>query len=183
MAAKKRSKKNTEPARKRGRPTVFNEVVQEKILALAKQGATDVELAEAIGVSDRTIRYWKVQHADFFPALKECKDLADQMVEASLFQRACGYSHPAEKILTNFNRFTGEVEVERVQYIEHYPPDTVAAIFWLKNRQPERWREKPDPNPPPTDQQTTIVYEAEWGGSGEPPTPGINSGSDEDGEA
>jgi hypothetical protein len=22
-------------------------------------------------------------------------------------------------------------------------PDTTAAIFWLKNRQPERWRDKP----------------------------------------
>ena len=28
------------------------------------------------------------------------------------------------------------------EYIEHYPPDTTAAIFWLKNRQPEKWRDK-----------------------------------------
>jgi hypothetical protein len=25
---------------------------------------------------------------------------------------------------------------------KHYPPDTAAAIIWLKNRQPERWRDK-----------------------------------------
>ena len=30
----------------------------------------------------------------------------------------------------------------QVEYIERYPPDTAAAIFWLKNRQREQWREK-----------------------------------------
>ena len=29
-----------------------------------------------------------------------------------------------------------------MEYIEHYPPDTTAAIFWLKNRQPGKWRDK-----------------------------------------
>lgn len=29
-----------------------------------------------------------------------------------------------------------------MEYIEHYPPDTTAAIFWLKNRQPAKWRDK-----------------------------------------
>ena len=32
---------------------------------------------------------------------------------------------------------------DKVEYIEHYPPDTTAAIFWLKNRQPVlKWRDK-----------------------------------------
>jgi hypothetical protein len=26
-------------------------------------------------------------------------------------------------------------------YVEHVPPDTTAAIFWLKNRDPARWRD------------------------------------------
>ena len=26
-------------------------------------------------------------------------------------------------------------------YIEHYPPDTTAMIFWLKNRRSDRWRD------------------------------------------
>ncbi len=32
--------------------------------------------------------------------------------------------------------------VEQVPYVEHYAPDTTAAIFWLKNRQPAQWRDK-----------------------------------------
>ena len=31
-----------------------------------------------------------------------------------------------------------------VDYIERYPPDTTAAIFWLKNRQRATWRDKQD---------------------------------------
>ena len=27
---------------------------------------------------------------------------------------------------------------------KHYPPDTTAAIFWLKNRQKSKWRDKQD---------------------------------------
>ena len=27
-------------------------------------------------------------------------------------------------------------------YREHVPPDFTAHIFWLKNRQPARWRDK-----------------------------------------
>ena len=35
----------------------------------------------------------------------------------------------------------GRSEVVQVPFIEHYPPDTTAAIFWLKNRRPDRWRD------------------------------------------
>jgi hypothetical protein len=27
-------------------------------------------------------------------------------------------------------------------YTERYPPDTTAAIFWLKNRRPDLWRDR-----------------------------------------
>jgi hypothetical protein len=29
-----------------------------------------------------------------------------------------------------------------VPFEQHYPPDTVACIFWLKNRRPDLWRDK-----------------------------------------
>ena len=45
-----------------------------------------------------------------------------------------------------------EIELRRVRavlpdplllghYVEHYPPDTTALIYWLKNRRPDRWRD------------------------------------------
>lgn len=182
-ATKKRRNKKTKPAatkKKMGRPPVFNEIVQERICELARVGATDVEIAQSIGVSDRTIRYWKKLHENFLPALKESKDIADQLVEATLFQRAIGYQRPAVKHFLDKKKVTdedtGETTYQTVviehQYIEHHAPSEVAAIFWLKNRQPERWRDKPEPTKPEDGNVTEIVYQTEWGGTGEAPSPG-----------
>jgi hypothetical protein len=35
-----------------------------------------------------------------------------------------------------------EGEIITTKLTKHYPPDTTAAIFWLKNRQPGKWRDK-----------------------------------------
>lgn len=63
--------------------------------------------------------------------------MADANVGRALYQRACGYSHKAVKIFADMK--TGAEKI--VPYIEHYPPDTVACIFWLKNRRPDLWRD------------------------------------------
>jgi len=34
-------------------------------------------------------------------------------------------------------------------YREHVPPDTTAAIFWLKNRDPAHWRDAWQPSTSP----------------------------------
>lgn len=71
-------------------------------------------------------------------ALKKGKDVADQMVERSLFERACGYTCDEEKVFCHTE--TGMITTEVVE--KHYPPDPVSCIFWLKNRKPGEWREK-----------------------------------------
>ena len=50
--------------------------------------------------------------------------------------RAVGYSYDAEKIFCDKNG-----NVTKVPYREHVPPDVTAQIFWLKNRDPKRWRD------------------------------------------
>jgi hypothetical protein len=118
----------------RGRPTSFNEKVKLRILELAAEGRTDAQIAKAVGVSRVTLHNWKGAYPDFLSALKDAKDVADQLVMASLFQRACGYSHPAIKF---FMTKTGEIVSKR--YTEHYPPDVMAGMYWLNNRRPKKW--------------------------------------------
>ena len=107
---------------------------------MAKLGSTDSDLAAAFEVSEVTINNWKKAHPEFSLALKKGKELADAEVADKLFKRATGYSHQAVKIVANAN--TGQEHI--VPYTEHYPPDTTAAIFWLKNRQRDKWRDKVD---------------------------------------
>ncbi len=119
-----------------GRPTKFNQSLGEKIAQLARDGKTIEQIAEIIGVSKRTLYNWQGNHSELMHAVKEARQVADELVEASLFSRAVGYSHPAVKI------FCQDGVVTEVPYIEYYPPSEAAATFWLKNRQPEKWREK-----------------------------------------
>ncbi len=119
-----------------GRPSKFNDAVKEKLLVLAEQGKTNKEMAEVIGVHEKTINAWQGKHPDFRYALKEAKQIADSFVEASLFMRACGYSHPEVKVFCHEGIITEHI------VMKHYPPDSTAMIFWLKNRQPEDWRDK-----------------------------------------
>ncbi|MBL7545611.1 MAG: helix-turn-helix domain-containing protein [Bdellovibrionaceae bacterium] len=125
---------STEP--KVGRPSLFNDAIREKIIALAEQGKTNEQIAEIIGVHVRTIENWQGKHKDLMWALREAKLSADELVEASLFSRAVGYTHPEEKSFC----YEGVVVTHNTQ--KHHPPDIQAAMFWLKNRQPDKWREK-----------------------------------------
>lgn len=120
-----------------GRPSKYRPEFVEQAKRLCRLGATDKDMAEFFGVHVDTIAEWKNVHAEFSDALKAAKAETDAQVERRLFERAMGYVHPAVKVF--YDSKTGSV-VEH-PYTEHYPPDTTAAIFWLKNRKPEEWRE------------------------------------------
>lgn len=99
-------------------------------------GLTDKELAVFFEVAESTIYVWKNDYPEFSEALKDSKALADAEVAAKLFHRATGYEHPEDDIRV----VQGGIVITPT--IKHYPPDTTAAIFWLKNRQPALWRDK-----------------------------------------
>lgn len=120
-----------------GRPSEYRPEYSEEAKRLcAIFGAIDVQLAAHFGVSEVTINAWKKAHPEFLKALNEGKDTTNEQVERSLVQRALGWEHTAVKMF-----FDGEKVVEH-EYTERYPGDTTAQIFFLKNRMPERYRDK-----------------------------------------
>jgi hypothetical protein len=120
-----------------GRPSKFDPAFVEQARKLALLRATDEEMADFWDISVPTLHAWRKAHPEFLKATKEGKLIADAEIAESLFHRAKGYSHPAVKIFND--RETG---VTQVPYTEHYPPDTTAASLWLRNRQPDKWRDK-----------------------------------------
>lgn len=106
------------------------------MVELYEKGYTDAQVATDLGVSARTIYYWKSRYVSDLQAIYKAKANVDEMVEAALLRVALGYSHPEEKIFVAFG------EVTRVQTIKHYPPDVRAAQYWLNNRNPDRWKNR-----------------------------------------
>lgn len=136
------------------RPSKFREEFTEQARKLALLGAIDDEIAGFFGVTDRTLRTWKLEHPEFREALARGKEESDARVEQSLYRRAIGYSHEAVKIFCDdppaptcpaesapAPARRARRRITKVKYTEHYPPDTTACIFWLKNRKPNEWRD------------------------------------------
>lgn len=99
-------------------------------------GADDKKLADFFEVTEKTVNNWKKSHPSFLQSLKDGKENADAAIASSLYHRALGYSHEEEKVFNN----QGEIVTHKTT--KHYAPDPTSAIFWLKNRQPDKWRDK-----------------------------------------
>ena len=134
-----------------GRKSEYREEYAAQATKLCLLGATDEQLANFFEVTVQTINKWKRQFPDFRLALKEGKEGADAQIAKALFHRALGYNHKAQKIM----QYEGSPVI--VDYIEQYPPDTTAGIFWLKNRRPDLWRDRPNQNENPDDVAPTSV--------------------------
>lgn len=126
----------SETKRPVGRPTKYKPEYADQARKLCLLGATDAEMADFFDVDERTINNWKEEFPDFFQSIKKGKLLADANVADRLYQRAMGYEAPDMDIRVV------EGEVIETPMTKYYPPDTPAAIFWLKNRQKAKWRDK-----------------------------------------
>lgn len=119
-----------------GRPSKYKPEFAEQAGKLCALGATDAQLADFFEVAVSTVALWKVEHKEFSDAIKVPKEEANDRVEQSLYRRAMGYEHDEVDIRV----VNGEMVMTPIRKV--YPPDTTAAIFWLKNRRPAEWREK-----------------------------------------
>lgn len=141
-----------------GRPTDYRPEYAPQAEKLCKLGATDKELADFFEVTESTVNAWKLAHNEFSESIKAGKQLADANVADRLYQRAMGFEHDSEEIKVI------ETEVVRVPVRKIYPPDSTAAIFWLKNRQKDKWRDinktelsGPDGKPVVTETHVKII--------------------------
>ena len=130
-------KKDPNDLQKSGRKSLFKREYIEQIGKLCEFGRTDEEIAYFFNISPKTFDNWKSEYPELMRVLKAGKAVADQRVERSLYNRAVGYNYEAVKIFMP----AGREKPVYAPYIEHVPPDVTAGIFWLKNRDPQHWRD------------------------------------------
>lgn len=117
-----------------GRPTVYRPEYDEVVEMLHLIGTTVAVMCTIFNVSVAIYYEWCKRYPSFGASVMRGREIADAQVGKSLWQRATGYSHPAEHISIINDR------VVKTPYIKHYPPDTSAAIYWLNNRGKGKWR-------------------------------------------
>ena len=110
-----------------------------KLEGWAREGLTDEQIAEKIGIHRDTLNEWKKKYPDISDTLKKGKEVVDLQVENALLKRALGYEY--EEISKKYE--SGTLTEKKVT-INQVIPDTTAQIFWLKNRRPDKWKDKQD---------------------------------------
>lgn len=115
----------------------------------ARDGLTDEQIAENMGIKRQTLYDWKKRFPDISYALKKGKEIVDIQVENALLKRALGYQYDeVTREAVEVQDPDSGVKVwamqESKRVTKEVQPDTTAAIFWLKNRRPDKWRDKQD---------------------------------------
>lgn len=114
-----------------------------KLESWARDGLTDEQIATNIGVNAATLYAWKNKYDEICKALKKGKEVVDTEVENALLKRALGYSYEEVTKEPTIDRATGETTLIVTKVVtKEVLPDTTAQIFWLKNRRPDKWRDK-----------------------------------------
>lgn len=140
--------KKAEPKKKRriGRMPKYEQWLEPdnliKLEGWARNGLTDEQIANNIGINRTTLYAWKAKYADFSNALKRGKEVIDIMVENALLKSAMGYKYDEVVKERIYNPDTGESEIVEVKRTtKDVAPNSTSLIFWLKNRRPADWRD------------------------------------------
>jgi len=137
------------------------------IISMVKDGCTDKEIVEKLGISPSTWKRKKAQNKKIRDALDEILDYKNQEVEESLFKCCNGYSYYEEVVTKVKEEVAGEngtvlvkedVKISRVK--KYKGPDIVAQKYWLNNKKKVVWKD--DPHKVANDKKLTNIKEKEF---------------------
>lgn len=114
-----------------------------RIEGWARDGLTEEQIAHNMGIGIRTLTDWKSRFPAILASLKNGKAPVDVQVENALLKSALGFEY--EETITEIEEMPGGKQKKQIRKVKKYaPPNSTAQIFWLKNRRPDRWRDKQD---------------------------------------
>lgn len=141
-------------AKKSGRKGKFLDWLTEdgllRVQGWARDGLTDVQICQNMGISVSSMCDWKNRFPQFLEAIKKGREPVDVQVENALLKSALGHTvtlkKPIKVKMEKQLAGKGKIVEERIEYAEeqiYIPPQAASQIFWLKNRKPEKWRDRP----------------------------------------
>lgn len=116
-----------------GAHSLYTDELLPKVEKLASEGLNNAEIARALSIGNRTFYEWRDKYPQFWHSILKYRGLADIMVENALYKGAVGYNYVEQAVTMR-----GKV----VDVVKHQRGNTAAQIFYLKNRMPERYKDK-----------------------------------------
>ncbi len=132
-------------------PSKWEDSFVERAQKICARGFSQEALADAFGVSVKTIEHWSAERPEFREAMRRGRyDFACNELEGTLFTSASGYFKNEEtwetrKVKSWDFETDEEVILEELVLVKRvkkfFPPNVTAIIFALKNRLPDRWKD------------------------------------------
>ncbi len=107
----------------------------------AREGYSDSQIAEMLGINKTAFYDWQHKHSEFAEALKRGKAPANAELKRAMLKTAMGYEVEEEEttaILDKNKQVKSYRTTKRRKYI---PPNPTMQIFLAKNRMPEEFRD------------------------------------------
>jgi len=104
---------------------------------LVQLGLTNKEIAEVYGLTEQDFASFLAKNEQVRNIITQTRMRPNFLVESALFKRAVGFR--AQEV-------TFQEDKPIKVLVREVFPDVTAQIFWLKNRDPERWKDVMDIN-------------------------------------
>lgn len=137
---------NTKEKKKTGRKPKYEKWLQPENLILIegwrRDGLSNEQIAKNMGIYVSTLYSWLEKYKELKEAYKKGDEVSTYEIENKLYKSAIGYD--VEEIDIQETVYPdGTVTQTKRKHRRHIPANIAAQIFILKNRRPERWKEKP----------------------------------------
>lgn len=143
---KKKNSYKTGKKKKTGRRTKATEWITKEGLTAIKQwkrdGLTDQEIADEIGISKSTFSDWKRKYKELAETLKHGRARADATVEDALFKSACGHYETIKRpvLVKGVPQLDADGNVMYYEEQIYIKPEPKSIIFYLTNRCHDKYR-------------------------------------------
>lgn len=135
----------------RGRQEKYKAEYDQVVKKLAGYGLTEKEIADFIGIAEKTIRNWKKRHTSFKKAIESGKYKADIKVIGSLYKRAIGFkTKEITEQLVEQEQQQPDGSKTKIQKLmvtkrvtKEIAPNVAAISIWLRNRRGQLFKDKP----------------------------------------
>lgn len=113
----------------------------------ARDGLGTKQMAKNLGIAESTFWEYSTRYSEFSSRLAKGREVVDTEVENAFLKRITGYD--TDEVRREYayepDEYGNMVRVLKKEIVQtkHIPGDPRAAEFWMKNRMPDKYKDRP----------------------------------------